>query len=318
MTREEIIGWLRAFMGEEQSHIDQCHDHQGRHALRAEALRAAIALLTPPPTAEIEAVRAQFKMCECGQPDCSVNRVNSTLDRALNALAREPGMEKSLEWERAAAGVNLQSALEAQKVRPEKAARIAALEARVAKAEGQRDRLNDLSIARMHEIAALEARLCQALEAAHRLPLGESREIRSILEASLAPCPKPESRIPDRCGVCGEVYVGDVVEASAEHECPLSDEEAPNERIVELEKQRDALNHINAEQQELLSRRDLRITALTMGVAEYERKLAELRAREKQLWGAVEAWEEAERTGQPLTTRPAFIVRALLSGGKTP
>jgi hypothetical protein len=98
----------------------------------------------------------------------------------------------------------------------------------------------------------------------------------------------------------------------------MSDEEAPNERVVELEKQRDALNHINAEQQELLSRRDLRITALTMGVAEYERRIAELRVREKQLWGAVEAWEEAERTGQPLTTRPAFIVRALLSGGKTP
>jgi len=170
------------------------------------------------------------------------------------------------------------------------------------------------------QIAALEARLCQSLDAAKRLPLMESREIRSILEAPIAPCIEPESRLPDRCGVCGEVYVGDVVEASAEHRCALADEDddlvAAVARIVELEKQRDALNHINAEQRELLSLRDLRILALTEGVREYERKLAELRAREKQLWGAVEAWEATERIGQPLTTPPAFIVRAILS--KTP
>jgi len=47
-----------------------------------------------PTDADIEMARAQFKPCDCGEPDCAVNRVNSTLDRALDALAREQEAEK--------------------------------------------------------------------------------------------------------------------------------------------------------------------------------------------------------------------------------
>lgn len=48
------------------------------------------------------------------------------------------------------------------------------VEARLAKAEGQRDRLNDLSIKRMHEIAALEAQLARVREVVAQMHQGDA------------------------------------------------------------------------------------------------------------------------------------------------
>lgn len=90
MTRDEILGWLRAFLSEEQAHIDQRHDNQGRHALRADALRAAIALLTVPGREEIQAARAGLFT---QYPN---DATLATLLRALDALAHEPGLEARL------------------------------------------------------------------------------------------------------------------------------------------------------------------------------------------------------------------------------
>ena len=84
MTRDEMIQCLEAVSN--AGIVGKYHD----------ALRAAIALLQPPTTAEIEAAREAIRGLRTHMlGDC--DRECATLDRALDALAREPGLEKSIE-----------------------------------------------------------------------------------------------------------------------------------------------------------------------------------------------------------------------------
>lgn len=139
VTRDEVVKGLTTMLGVS---CVTCAEEN--------VVRAAIALLEPPTTEEIEAA---LDWLVNGPLDSPVGReVEVVLRRALAALAREP-------W----------------------------LEAHVEKVEGQRDRLNDLSIKRMHEIAALEAKLARVREAAEHMPLHDARPIFAALADEATP-----------------------------------------------------------------------------------------------------------------------------------
>jgi hypothetical protein len=99
MTRAEVVKGLSEVIVEEQAHVDQCHDHRGRHARRASAIRAAISLLTPPTTEEIEAARkwaARHPDTYYHTSDGQAVSLGRVFNRALDALACEPATEAVL------------------------------------------------------------------------------------------------------------------------------------------------------------------------------------------------------------------------------
>jgi chromosome segregation ATPase len=62
--------------------------------------------------------------------------------------------------------------------------------------------------------------------------------------------------------------------------------------LIELQTQRDSLNHLNAEHLELRSRQELHIHTLELGVVEYERRCAEKNARIVELENCVRGQRE--------------------------
>lgn len=126
MTRDMVIRGLTRLLDSvtEKWWLEPFHD----------ALRSAIALLTVPSTADVEAARDVLALWRSNRGGSTPGTSTvATLDRALDALAREPGFEESLAWE---AGVN-KALLEFQEAwcreRREKDNLIAALSAKLAR-----------------------------------------------------------------------------------------------------------------------------------------------------------------------------------------
>jgi hypothetical protein len=124
MDRDEVVKGLEKVRGL------CCMLKPPRHEV--DVVEAAIALLQPPTTAEIEVVRAWL---------CSHDWVGFTgdgkpvtvfLEKALDALAREPGLEARLEASQKANRANVEGALKAM---AEDHSRIAALEAQLARVQ---------------------------------------------------------------------------------------------------------------------------------------------------------------------------------------
>jgi hypothetical protein len=116
MTRDEVVKGLEGmFLGVRDEF----------HTWEAGVLRAAIAILTPPTTAEIEAARSGV---------ITSNARAATLNRALDALAREPAREAICAATETCMLYEMQRTNEEMRANNEKSARISSMEAEMKRA----------------------------------------------------------------------------------------------------------------------------------------------------------------------------------------